>query len=450
MDRTLLEYADKRHFWHPFTQMKEYEKNPPIVIERAKGVYVYDTEGKRYLDGMSSWWVNLAGHGHPRLDRALKAQIDTFSHVTTATLTHAPAIELAYELSQVLPAGLTRVFYSDDGSTAVETALKLVFQGWLNRGQPQRRRFVSLQEAYHGDTVGAVSVGDVPLYHKLYGPLLFDAFHVPSPSPRMAPVGVSEEVWRAQAIRALEQLLEVEGPSLAGIILEPLVQAAAGMYVYDPAYLVAVRGLCDRFGIPLIADEVAVGFGRTGVLFACEHAGISPDVICLSKALTGGYLPLGVTVATDALFEAFWGDYAEKKTFYHGHSYTGNPLGCALGLEVLALFREEGLLEALPEKIRVMQQGFEYLARLEQVGDKRGVGMIAAVELYREVESRTGFAFEERMGQKVCRAALERGLFVRPLGDVIYLMPPLSITVEEIEWSINVLADSIRHTLATP
>lgn len=448
MDRRLLEYADKRHFWHPFTQMKEYEKSPPIVIERAKGVYVYDTEGKRYLDGMSSWWVNLAGHGHPRLDRALKAQIDAFSHVTTATLTHAPAIELAYELSRVLPAGLTRVFYSDDGSTAVETALKLVFQGWINRGQPQRRRFVSLQEAYHGDTVGAVSVGDVPLYHKLYGPLLFDAFHVPSPSPRMAPPGVSEQVWQVQALQALEQLFEREGETLAGIILEPLVQAAAGMYVYDPAYLVGVRALCDRFGVPLIADEVAVGFGRTGKLFACEHAGISPDVICLSKALTGGYLPLGVTVATNALFEAFWGDYAEKKTFYHGHSYTGNPLGCALGLEVLALFREEGLLEQLPPKVETLQRGFEQLGTLPQVGDKRGVGLIAAVELYQEVATRTAYPFEARMGQKVCRAALEQGLFVRPLGDVIYLLPPLSITEAELAWSVEVLERCIRQTVA--
>lgn len=439
--------GDKRHFWHPFTQMKEYEVRQPILIEKASGVYVYDAQGKRYLDGISSWWVNLVGHCHPRLDRALKAQIDRFSHVTTATLTHAPAARLAAELPKVLPPGLNRVFYSDDGSTAVETALKMVFQAWVNRGERQRTTFVSLQHGYHGDTLGAVSVGDVAIYHATFKPLLFPVLHVTSPAPNVAPVGVSPEAWLEKAWEDMEKTVSTHHQTIAGVILEPLVQAAVGMYIYDAEYLRRVRALCDRYGIPLIIDEVATGFGRTGKLFACEHAGISPDVICISKALTGGYLPMGITVATDALFDIFYGDYQEHKTFFHGHSYTGNPLGCALGLEVLDIIRDEQLIEGLEPKVSALQQGFESLLDLPHVSNKRGIGMIAAVELYQDPARRESFPVDARIGYRICQETLKRGLFVRPLGDVLYLLPPLSITPAEIEWCVEVYRESITAVL---
>lgn len=441
------DHADKRHFWHPFTQMKEYEARAPVMIEQASGVTLTDRDGKTYIDGIASWWVNLVGHRHPRLDAALKRQIDRFSHVSTATLTHEPAARLASELTEILPPGLTRTFYSDDGSTAVETALKMVFQAWRNRGQPQRTRFVSLQHGYHGDTLGAVSVGDVAIYHQTFKSLLFPVHHVTSPAPCIAPPGTSPDVWLETALTHVEQLFAQEGETLAAFILEPLVQAAAGMYVYSPVYLRRVRALCDRYDVPLIADEVAVGFGRTGKAFACEHAEISPDVICLSKALTGGYLPMGVTVATDALFDAFYGDYRDGKTFFHGHSYTGNPLGCALALEVLAILREEDLIAGLAPKIKALQEGFRSLGDLPHVGDVRGIGMIAALELYADPSSKTAFPLEARVGYRICQEALSRGLYVRPLGEVLYLLPPLSITVEEIERCIEIYRASIRAVL---
>jgi len=321
----------------------------------------------------------------------------------------------------------------------------MVFQAWQNRGEPQRVRFVALEHAYHGDTLGAVSVGAVPIYHRIFKPLLFPVYHAPSPATCLAPSGVDEAAWMEQALAPLEAWLHQHGLEVAGFILEPLVQAAAGMYMYPPAYLRRVRELCDRYRIPLIADEVAVGFGRTGLMFVCEHAGISPDVICLSKALTGGYLPMGITVATDALFDAFYADYQDGRTFFHGHSFTGNPLGCALALEVLALFRD-GLLDALPERIDALQQGFASLAELPWVTQVRGIGMIAALDLV-DARSRAPFPAEARTGYRVCREALSRGLYIRPLGDVLYLLPPLIITPEQLRWSIEVLKASILAVL---
>lgn len=444
--------ADQRYFWHPFTQMKEYAQQPTRRIDGAEGVWLIDQEGNRLLDGISSWWVNLAGHRNPHLDAALKAQVDRFSHVPTATLTHAPAVGLAeglaIALEQELPPGLTRTFYSDDGSTAVETALKLVYQSWVNRGKPEKCHFVALEHAYHGDTLGAVGVGNVGLYHQVFRPLLVPALYAPCPSPRVAPPGVSAEAHVDAALAGLEHLLETHLETLAGVIVEPLVQAAVGMYFHPPRYLQGVRALCDRLGLPLIADEVAVGFGRTGRLFACGHAGIRPDVICLSKALTGGYLPMGVTVATEALFETFWGDYAERKTFFHGHSYTGNPLGCALGLEVLRLFREEGLLEHLPPRIRQLQEGFARLGQHPQVGEVRGLGLIAALELFEDPGSKQSFPLEKRLGYRVSQAALSRGLYIRPLGDVLYLLPPLTITEAELDFALTALEGALREVLS--
>jgi adenosylmethionine-8-amino-7-oxononanoate aminotransferase len=441
-----LEQADKAHFWHPFTQMKEYEARPPIEIVDASGVYFTDATGKRYLDGIASWWVNPFGHRHPRLDAALKAQIDRFSHVPTASLTHAPAVRVAEALVQVLPPGLSRVFYSDDGSTAVETALKMCLQAWRNRGEPHRTRFISLQHSYHGDTVGAVSLGDVALYHELFRPLLFPVFHAPSPALCLKPQELDEATWLRLCLEPLEEWLAQHAHETAAMVVEPLVQGAVGMYTYPPEYLRQVRALCNRFGIYLIVDEVAMGFGRTGKLFACEHAGISPDVICLSKALTGGYMPMGITVATDAIYQCFWGDYAERKTFFHGHSYTGNPLGCALALEVLAIFREESIIEGLAPKIATLQAGFESLRSLACVGDVRGCGMLAALDLV-DPSTREPLPLSARTGYRVSLEALKRGLYIRPLGDTMYLLPPLVITEEELRWSVEVLEASIRAVL---
>lgn len=443
--------ADQAYFWHPFTQMKEYAQQPTHRIVDASGVWLTSADGSRFLDGISSWWVNLAGHRNAHLDRALKAQIDCFSHVPTATLTHGPAIALAQALAGALescmPAGLTRTFYSDDGSTAVETALKLVYQSWVNRGAPERCHFIALEHAYHGDTLGAVGVGNVGLYHQVFRPLLVPALYAPCPSERVALPGVSSEAHVEGALAGLEALIKAHQETLAGVIIEPLVQAAVGMYMHPARYVQGVRALCDQYALPLIADEVAVGFGRTGTLFACAQAGIRPDVICLSKALTGGYLPMGVTVATDALFEAFWGDYAERKTFFHGHSYTGNPLGCALGLEVLRLFQEERLLEQLAPRSVQLQQGFARLGAHPKVGCVRGVGLIAALEVFADPAERVSFPLEARVGYRVAQAALTRGLYIRPLGDVLYLLPPLTITEAELDFALDALDSSLREVL---
>ena len=439
--------ADRRHFWHPFTQMKEYEESEPRIIVGAEGIYLEDSKGRRYIDGISSWWVNLLGHKHPRLDAALKAQIDRFSHVATATLTHAPAIRLARALAEITPTSLTRVFYSDDGSTAVETALKMVYQSWHNRGQPDRTIFVALEHAYHGDTLGAVSVGAVPIYHRIFKPLLFPVHHAPSPATCLAAPGEDPEARVDAALAAMADWLDEHHLRTAGVILEPLVQAAAGMYIYPTRYLKAVRDLCTRYDIPLIVDEVAMGFGRTGRLFACEHAGIQPDVMCLSKAITGGYLPLGVTLATDELFDHFYADYTDYQTFFHGHSYTGNPLGCALGLEVLSLLKKGGYPEVTAASQNALAQGFRRLGSLEHCANVRSIGMIAAVDLMKDPEKGVPFPAEQRMGYKVSLEALRAGLYVRPLGDVIYLLPPLIITPDEVTRCIDILEEAIRKSV---
>lgn len=437
--------SDLRHVWHPFTQMKNLETNPPLVIDHAEGVWLYDGDGNRWLDGIASWWVNLLGHRHPRLDGALKAQIDKVAHVMFARFTHSPAILLAERLVKVAPPGLARVFYSDNGSTAVEVALKMAFQYWRNRGQT-RDLFLSFDRAYHGDTLGAVSVGGVPTYHQMWAPLLFPVARVSSPHRYPRPAGITAEEDQARVTREVESTLQQNQGKVAAIIIEPLVQAAGEMATYDASFLVDLRRLADEYDTLLIFDEVATGFGRTGKLFAAEHAGVSPDLMCLSKAVTGGYMPLGVTLATESIFSAFYG--GPERTLYHGHSYTGNPLATALGAEVLQIVGDLQWREDVALRGEHLQKTFRRLADHPHVGEVRGIGFVAVAQL---VENKvTGAAFPEELAvpRRVCEAAWRRGLFIRPLGNVIYLWPPLVISPAQVEWVVGVMEDSLTEVVS--
>ncbi|HEY4364972.1 MAG TPA: adenosylmethionine--8-amino-7-oxononanoate transaminase [Bryobacteraceae bacterium] len=399
---------DRACVWHPYTQMQTAP--PPIAVVRGEGVYLYTEDGRRILDGISSWWVNIHGHSHPKLNEALAAQARQLEHVIFAGFTHRPAVELAERLLQVLPAGLARVFYSDNGSTAVEVALKLAVQYWSNRGE-DRRTFVALDHSYHGDTFGAMSVSADSAFTRPFAPFLFHVKH------------------SAAKLEEIESRLREGG--VAAVLIEPMLQAAGGMLVWRPEFLAGVRELCTRYQTLFIADEVMTGFGRTGKMFACEHAGASPDIICLSKALTGGYLPLGATVTTAAIYEAFLSD-DRSRTFFHGHSYTANPLACAVALASLDLFREESTLERVANLERWLRRGLEPLRARPGVADVRVIGGVGIVQLQSE---QPGY-FDE-MGPRLSAEFVQRGLLLRPLGNVVYFMPPFAITEEQAEWAME-------------
>jgi adenosylmethionine---8-amino-7-oxononanoate aminotransferase len=417
---------DRRYLWHPFTQQRGWEQEEPLVVSEADGCWLFDEHGRRYIDGVSSLWCTVHGHRHPVLDLAVKDQLDRVAHSTMLGLTHAPAVNLAKRLVEIAPAGLTRVFYSDSGSTAAEIALKIAFQYWQQQGgeHARRTRFVSLREAYHGDTIGSVSVGGIDLFHATYRPLLFDSL-------------------KAEAGDAahMERLLAERGGEVAAVILEPLVQGAAGMLVHPPGYLRAVRELCDRHGTLLICDEVATGFGRTGRMFACEHEQVSPDLMCIAKGLTGGYLPLAATLTSERIYEGFLGEYEELRTFFHGHTYTGNPLACAAALANLRLFEQESTLERLEPKIRLLAELLAPIAALPAVAEVRQRGFMVGIEL-------EGFPVEARMGHQVTLEARRRGAVIRPLGDVVVLMPPLAIDPAELRRLVGIVADSIEAAAA--
>jgi adenosylmethionine-8-amino-7-oxononanoate aminotransferase len=420
--------ADRRHVWHPFTQHENWGGEDPIlVIDRAEGSWLFDTDGNAYLDGVSSLWCNVHGHRHPALDAAVRAQLDRVAHSTMLGLAHPAAIELAQRLTAIAPAGLTRVFYSDSGSTAVEIALKMAFQWWAQRGAPERRRFIGLQNAYHGDTIGAVSVGGIDLFHAVYHPLLFDSLQTR--------VGEADHLAR---------LLGAHAGEIAAVIVEPLVQGAAGMLMAPPGYLRAVRELCDAHDILLICDEVATGFGRTGTMFACEHEDVCPDLLCVGKGLTGGYLPLAATLASERIYEGFLGATSETRTFFHGHTYTGNPLACAAGVATLETFERERTLEALAPKIEVLAQALQReVAPLGAVAEVRQRGFMVGIEL-------GGFDPELRMGHQVTVAARELGAIIRPLGDVVVLMPPLAISEGDLRRLVTITAQAIAQSTAGP
>ncbi|MFA5517235.1 MAG: adenosylmethionine--8-amino-7-oxononanoate transaminase [Desulfuromonadales bacterium] len=432
MNKEEIERLDRRHIWHPCTQQKDHETMPPIPIERGDGVYLIDVNGNRYIDGVSSWWVNLFGHNHPRLNHALAKQASRISHHIFAGFTHEPAVELAARLCRLAPANLEKVFFADNGSAAVEVALKMSFQYWQQVGRPEKTRFVSLSEAYHGETLGALSVGGCELYRQMYRPILLDGFQAAGPDCYRCPYGRKRETCDAECFTALEQLVTAHQERIAGIIVEPLIQGAAGMRIYPPAYLRKLRALCDACQVHYIADEIAVGFGRTGMMFANEHARVAPDLMCLSKGITGGYLPLSVTLTTDEIYQAFYGDYAEMKAFLHSHSYTGNPLACALAVEVLNIFAEENILAALVPKMRLMDEWAGRFAQLPHVGEFRRCGMVGAIEMVRDKAGREPFPWQERRGLDVYRRALAKGALLRPLGNIVYFMPPLTIDEDEL------------------
>ncbi len=446
----LLARWDKRYLWHPFTQMQEWEQSTPLIIERGTGPYLIDTEGRRYLDGVSSIWVNVHGHRNPRLDRAIARQLEKIAHSTLLGLSNPPAIRLARELIRIAPRGLTRVFYSDNGSTAVEVALKMAVQYWQQRVPKAgpKNTFLHLKLAYHGDTVGAVSVGNIELFHARFAPLLFPTLAADPPYCYRCPIKRSYPTCQMACLEPIETIMKRRHRELAGFIIEPLIQAAAGMITSPPGYLKRIRELCTKYGVLLIADEVATGFGRTGKMFACQHENVTPDLMAISKGLTGGYMPLAATLATEEIYRVFLGRYEEFKTFFHGHSYTGNPLGCAVALANLEVFRTERTLAALRPKLAALKRLLPALDSLPHVGDLRQLGLMLGVELVRDKQSRTPYPLEERVGHRVAQEARRRGMLLRPLGHVIVLMPPLTTSIRDLRRMVRILADSITAVTA--
>ena len=447
--REELNQRDRTLVWHAFTQMAEYE---PLVIERAEGCTLIDIDGNRYLDGTSSLWCNIHGHRHPKLDEAVRRQLDRVAHVTNLGASNPTTIQLAKRLVDLAPPGLEHVFFSDDGATAVEVALKMAFQYWRQcaNPQPEKNWYVAFDDAYHGDTLGSVSVGGVERFHAMFKPLLFKTLRVPAPNPYRVPPGVGRENARDYYLGELEEVLAADHPRIAAVVIEPLVQAAAGMIVHPPGFLRGVRDLTRRYGVLLVADEVAVGMGRTGRMFACEHEEVTPDLLCLAKGLTGGYLPLAATLATDAIWRAFLGTYAESRTFFHGHTYGGNPLGAAVALATLEVFDDEQTLAGLPPKIARLAGHLARIAELPQVGDVRQCGLIAGIELVRDRATKEPYAWQERLGLRVCDRARREGVLLRPLGNVIVIMPPLAITLDELDRICLAVERGIRAAPEAP
>jgi adenosylmethionine-8-amino-7-oxononanoate aminotransferase len=429
--------------WHPCTQMKDHEDLPPLTIRRGDGVWLEDLEGRRYLDGISSWWVNLFGHCHPHITAAVQRQAATLEHVLLAGCTHEGVVELSERLVRLVPGGLTRCFYGDSGSAAIEIALKMSFHYWRNAGRPRKQRFVTLANSYHGETLGALSVGDVDLFKEIYRPLLIDVHTAPSPDCYARSPGEDWEAHSRRAFVAMQRLLETHADEVAAVIVEPLVQCAGGMRMYHPVYLTLLREACDRLGVHLIADEIAVGFGRTGTLFACEQAGIRPDFLCLSKGITGGYLPLSVTLTTEDVYGAFYDDYLQRTAFLHSHSYSGNPLACAAALATLDLLEDPATATRNAALARRLAAATAPLASHPNVAELRQTGLIAAVEFVASTTTREPFPWTERRGLRAYRHALSRGALLRPLGNVLYLMPPYVTTDAEVDFLAGVLGECL-------
>lgn len=442
--KTLIEW-DKKYIWHPFTQMKYWLQEEPTIIIEGKDCFIKDIDGKWYLDGVSSLWVNIHGHRRAEIDEAVKVQLDKIAHSTLLGLCNEPSISLAKKLAELLENSLqwgeplTKIFYSDNGSTAVEIALKLAYQYWVNIGIKGKDTFVSLKEGYHGDTIGAVSVGGVELFHQVYKPLLNKSIQAPAPYCYRCELGLNYPACKLACLNEMEKIIKSNHEKIIAVIVEPLVQCAGGIIVWPRGYLKGLRELCNKYNILLIADEVATGFGRTGKMFACEHEEVTPDIICLSKGITNGYMPLAVTAVKEKIFNSFLGELEERKTFYHGHSYTGNPLACAAALANLKIFEKDKTLETLPHKIELLMEELSEIAKLEHVGDVRQKGMIAGVELVKDKKTKEPFPWKEQTGWKVVRAARKHGVWLRPLGDVIVIMPPLVISMENLERLLQVI-----------
>ncbi len=450
MNRTdRLRRRDKEAIWHPFTQMADWEKDDPLVIERGEGNYLYDTDGNRYFDGVSSLWVNLFGHCRREIDDAVRAQLDSLAHSTFLGLTHPPAIELADKLLAVAPPGLSRVFYSDNGSTAMEIAIKMAFQYRRQQeGGERKTAFLTLSEAYHGDTIGSVSAGGIDLFHKIFRPLLFSTRRLPTPHCYRCPYGLSRPSCAMRCADLMEEAVLEGKETLAAVVVEPLVQGAAGMLTMPEGYLSRLRTVTRECGVLLVCDEVATGFGRTGTMFACEQEAVSPDILAVAKGLTGGYLPLAATLTTEEVYRGFLGRYEEFRTFFHGHSYTANPLGCAAALGTLSIFEREDVLGRVSGLSATMEESLAAVAAHPNVGDVRRKGLMAGIEIVADRGTKDRFPPERKIGQRVARKARERGIILRPLGDVLVLMPPLSSTEREIEDLVDAAGWAIREILS--
>lgn len=442
--RRLVDW-DRRYVWHPFTQHALWNRFDPLIIVAAEGEYLIDADGNRYLDGHSSLWCNLHGHRRAEIDQAIKDQLNRVAHTTQLGLASPPAIELAKKLIDIAPAGLSKVFYSDDGSTSVEAACKLAYGYWHHRGQPQRDRFIALKEAYHGDTIGSVSLGGIDLFHHVYHPLLFKTEFAPSPYCYRCPLGKSPDTCKLACAEKVGKLLQQHRGRVAAVIVEPLVQCAGGMITAPPSHLRRLRDLCKKHDTLLIADEVATGFGRTGKMFAVDHEDVSPDLLCLSKGLTGGYLPLAVTLATDEIYNAFLGPVDSGKTFYHGHTFTGNPLGCVAAIASLDIFDTDHTLEQLPAKIECLSSHLARLAGNPHIGDVRQCGMIAGIEIVRNKSTREAYPYGLQVGAQTCAHARQYGVILRPLADTIVIMPPLTISLDNINHLMNTIERCINE-----
>jgi adenosylmethionine---8-amino-7-oxononanoate aminotransferase len=445
MDCTAMAARDLRVLWHPCTQMKDHETTPLIPIRRGAGAWLEDFDGNRYLDAVSSWWVNMFGHANPRINEAVARQLGQLEHVIFAGFTHEPAIRLSEQLVALTPPGLNRCFFADNGSAAVEVALKMSFHYWHNRGRPKKTRFITLANSYHGETLGALAVGNVDLYKSLYKPLLMDVLTAPSPDCYLREAGESWEQHSLRRFDDMERLLAQHADEVAAVIVEPLVQCAGGMRMYHPIFLSRLREACDRYGVHLIADEIAVGFGRTGTLFACEQAGITPDFMCVSKGLTGGYLPLSAVLTTDDVYAAFYDDYAKLTAFLHSHSYTGNPLACAAALATLEIFAAENIIEANRAKADYLGRRARELENHAHIAEVRQCGMIVAIEFVKDKQSREPYPWTERRGQRLYRYALSQGVLLRPIGNVVYFMPPYIVDEAEMDLMVRVAGAGIER-----
>jgi len=445
MNNHALSQRDLAVLWHPCSQMKDHETLPLIPIRRGQGVWLEDFDGNRYLDAISSWWVNIFGHANPTINAAIKVQLETLEHVILAGFTHEAAISLAEKLTAITPAGLSRCFYADNGSSAIEVALKMSFHYWLNTGLPQKTKFITLENSYHGETLGALAVGNVSLYKQTYQPLLMDVITVPGPDCYFREPGESWQAYSERRFALMEQALAMHEGQVCAVIIEPLVQCAGSMRMYDAVYLKLLRAACDRYQVHLIADEIAVGFGRTGSLFACDQAGITPDFMCLSKGLTGGYLPLSAVLTTDRVYQAFYDDYAKLTAFLHSHSYTGNALACRAALATLGIFENQPVLDNNRQLATLMQQATAHFADHPHVAEVRQTGMILAIELVKNKADKEPFPWQERRGLKAYQHGLKQGVLLRPLGNVIYFMPPYVINPEEIQLMVNAAWSAIAE-----
>ncbi len=447
LNEELIE-KDLKYVWHPCSQMKDYEELKPIIIKKGEGVNLYSLDDKKYIDVVSSWWCNLLGHCNKRISLAVKNQLDTLEHVIFANFSHPKAIELCENLHKVLPKGLEKFCFTDNGSSAIEAAMKMSFQYHYQTGNPQKTRFMALSDAYHGETIGALSVGGVDLYSEIYKPVLLDIVRIQGPDCYRCPYNLNCKNCEAKCIEFAQKSFEKWGNECCAIVIEPLLQAAAGMKIYPPIYLKKLRALCDKYNVHLIADEIATGYGRTGKMFACDHAGISPDIMCLSKGLTGGYMPMALCVTTKKIFDAFYAPYSEGKAFMHSHTYSGNPLACAAACEVLKILDDEKIIEKAQQKAIYFNNAIkDKFAAHKNVGDIRSIGLINAIELVKNKDTKEPFDSKLRIGYQIYKEALKKGVILRPLGDVIYFNPPLIIEKDDMDYVLDVAYNSMVKIL---